>query len=97
LVTHARVNLAAGALRGRRETEKPLAAALFGLLVRPRDTPNSLCDSRRLLELFGSGGSRREHATAGDDRVFFKQHPSENCISRCSKCLFFVAWGTAWV
>jgi len=64
LVTHARVNLAAGALRGRRETEKPLAAALFGLLVRRRDTPNSLCDSRWLLELFGSGGSRREHAPA---------------------------------
>jgi hypothetical protein len=44
-------DLAAGALRGRRETEKPLAAALFGLLVRRRDTSNSLCDSRWLLEL----------------------------------------------
>jgi hypothetical protein len=36
---------------GRRETEKPLAAALFGLLVRRRDAPNSLCDSMWLLEL----------------------------------------------
>src|SRR5262249_43825274 len=35
--------------------------------------------------------SVRGHPTAVFSEVLFKQHPAENCIPECSKCLFVVA------
>jgi hypothetical protein len=36
-------------------------------------------------------GSISERLMAAFGEVLFKQHPAENCIAECSKCLFVVA------
>jgi hypothetical protein len=38
-----------------------------------------------------AAGSVGERPMAAFSEVLFKQHPAENCIAGCSKCLFVVA------
>src|SRR6516165_6763511 len=38
-----------------------------------------------------AAGSAGERPMAAFSEVLFKQHPAENCIAECSKCLFVVA------
>jgi hypothetical protein len=38
-----------------------------------------------------AAGSVSERPMAAFGEVLFKQHPAENCIAECSKCLFLVA------
>jgi hypothetical protein len=38
-----------------------------------------------------AAGSVGERLMAAFSEVLFRQHPAENCIAECSKCLFVVA------
>src|SRR5262249_19651646 len=70
----------------------------FALTLRPRcsacrqpDQPGFCCDFKLLGGQWQAPESVGERSAATFSEVLFRQHPAENCIAECSKCLFVVA------